>query len=467
MRGKAEMHRKTIIRPVPPGAKDAGPGKIKVRRKNGDWETLSLNEEGKIIDYSQSWYGYVPQTNGKSKEMALCPNKASAKVMLAQMVNKATDVLNGVAVEEARNPNQELEPVIKDWLKTLDNAGLNLCHRKTEKARINRMVAACGFSTLRDLYGPNASGAIHDAAERLKQPKGAIILPKGDSFTPGEIRAILEVTPAALAKLVHKRGVKGTGCGKARRFTREDSETLIAHRNRGLSHRTVNGHCNTLQAFCRWANNRRLIPLIPQFPRRLQDKQDRRHIRRALSLDEINTLVKSTREVGTEYMRMPAKLRAILYLFAFRTLLRARALRELRPGDCHLTDSTPWVNIRSETDKTGRERKIPITDEETVQTLAELAKTTPKGKAIFPIPLEIASIMRKDLKAAGIEIETEDGCVDIHALRHSGATFLAQSGVALDVIAKIGGWTNLNQFFDRYGHYTVASLADSLRKATS
>jgi integrase len=387
--------------------------------------------------------------------------------MLAQMVNKATDVLNGVAVDENHSPDQELGPVVGQWLKTLDNAGLNLCHRKTEKARVTRMVAACGFSVLRDLYAPTASGAIHDAAEGLKQPKGALALPKGEEFKPGEIRALLGVTDRAFQKLVHNRGVLGTGNGRARRFTREVAAKLIAHRNRGLSHRAVNGHCNALRSFCRWAYNRRLIPVIPQFPKKLKEQNDRRIIRRALSLAELTSLEESVRFWGATRGNLPSDLRATLYLVAFRSLLRARALRELLASDCHMKDCTPWILVRSQTDKTGKERKIPIIDQSTVQALTEQVRATPKGKPVFPIPFNIASILRKDLQEAGIPFETEDGVVDLHALRHSGATFLAQSGVALDVIAKVGGWTNLNQFFDRYGHYTVASLADSLRKATS
>jgi site-specific recombinase XerC len=459
------MHKKTTIRPVPPNAKPAGPGKVKIRRKDGQWETLDLNDDGKVIDHSQSWYGYVPQGNGKSKEVALCPNKASAKLMLARLVKQANDVRNGLAVEDSRNPDQELTPLVDDWLSSLEAAGVNLRHLETLRARISRMVAKCGFTTLRDLYGPGATSAIQEVAEGLKHPGRAIKLPDEPEITFMELRVLTGKSRAALAKLAAKKGIVGEGAGRARKFTREQALALVEHRNRGLSHRTVNGHLQALKSFCRWAKAKRLIPAIPEFPKRLREDTDRRLIRRAITLVELRTLVESTKKTGVEYLGLSPKLRAGLYLVAFRTLLRARALRELRAEDCHLDDPTPWINVRAETDKAGVQRRIPITDQETVKALAELIRETPKRKPIFPIPAQMATVMRRDLVAAGIEPENEHGCVDVHALRHSGASHLATSKVPLDVVLKIGGWKNYRQFFDRYGHYSVDYLAQSLKGA--
>ena len=459
------MHRKTIIRPVPTGAKPVGPKQVKVRRKNGEWETLDLNDDGKIIDYSQSWYAYIPQANGKSKEVALCPNKASAKLMMAKLVKQATDVRIGIAVEESRDPDQPLGPIVKEWLASLDVACLNQRHRETLGARIKRMVAKCGFTTLRDLYGAGAPGAIQTALETLRQPGKAIKLPDDERIKFVELRLLTGKSRAALAKLAHKKGIVGEGKGKAKTFSREEAAGLIAHRNRGLSSRTVNGHAMALKQLCKWVHGRKLIPAIPEFPKRLREDTDRRLVRRALTLEEIQTLVASTRKVGAEYLGLSAKQRAGLYLVAFRTLLRARALRELTPADLNLTDPIPWILVRSETDKTATQRRIPVTDPETVQTLHELSSGLPKKRSIFPIPAEIASVMRRDLKAAGIAAENEDGCVDIHALRHSGASHLANSGVPLDVVLKVGGWRNYRQFFDRYGHYALDSIANSLKGA--
>ena len=41
-------------------------------------------------------------------------------------------------------------------------------------------------------------------------------------------------------------------------------------------------------------------------------------------------------------------------------MLRAGALRGLRPADCHLAGDNPWLQIRAETDKTGTSRAIPL-----------------------------------------------------------------------------------------------------------
>jgi len=129
-----------------------------------------------------------------------------------------------------------------------------------------------------------------------------------------------------------------------------------------------------------------------------------------------------------------------------------------------LSGPSPFLAIRAETDKTGRARAVPM-PQELAHELAGLIGNRKPSATIWDFANRTALMIRKDLRDAGIPCKTDEGECDFHALRHSGATHMAKAGVPLDIVAKIGGWTSLTQFFSRYGHYDIAHLKDAAAKS--
>lgn len=459
------MYRKTVTRLIPKNAQPSADGKIKIQI-NGRWVEREVNSAGRMVEYSKRWYGKVTYSDGTSKELALTTEKASSTQKLASAQLQAFRIANGL--EDAPRPEADrlLTDLAEEWLNDLQARGRAATYISTARARIFRLLKECTFLNVPlDLTKLDAGKNINLAVKRMRTGT-PISLPPGDYFTPMQLRIILGLTDSGLVKLVASRGVLGTGNGKARKFSREESETLIGHRGEGWSPATVNAYRACLTAFSNWLKRQGIIDQVPTLALWENERNGQRKIRRAITWADCEHLAKITKESGLTKAGMSPESRALLYKVAFRTLLRARALRELTVGDCHLSDPLPFISVRAETDKTGRPRAIPL-PANLAQELNDYLKAKTTKVRVWQIPQAIAKVMRSDLKRAGIPFATAEGECDFHALRHSGATHMARSSVGLDVIAKIGGWSNLQMFFNRYGHYSLDDLTNSAAKAWS
>ncbi len=457
------MYRKIITRPIPDDATIVSTSKIriKVMRK---WVEREINASGLMVCESKRFYDRVRQPNGKLKEVPLTSDRASSEQMLAKLRRQAQRI--AVGLEEAPLPGKErsLSELAENWFQELENAGRNECHIRTVKARLMSLLETCRLTTLAELSKQETIQKIATSLNNLRRQNSTISLPDSVSFSPAELRTILEISATAFSKLVRTRGISGTGRGKARRFSLAEAKIIISHRGRGSAPNTINGYRASIKAFCNWLHRNGLIDKTPYLPLRGDERKDRRIIRRAITWNDCQGLATAISTNGESKAGMTAEARSLLYRTAFRTLLRARALRELTPGDCHLNGQEPFLSIRSETDKTGRARCIPLPPDLT-NDLRRHIVGMPIKKPIWQMPTQMAQLLRDDLKLAGIPFSTEEGVCDFHALRHAGATHMARSCVALDIIAKIGGWNNLQQFFTRYGHYSVTDLAEGARRA--
>jgi site-specific recombinase XerD len=98
---------------------------------------------------------------------------------------------------------------------------------------------------------------------------------------------------------------------------------LAERRGQGLSIRSSNFYLQAIKQFCRWlvADNRTAENPLAYFAGQ-NPKTDLRHARRALSIDELDRLTTSTLK-GQEHSSMTGKERAMLYMLAVTTGLRA------------------------------------------------------------------------------------------------------------------------------------------------
>lgn len=458
------MHRKTYTLPMPEGAKLISPGRVIVKLNNGKHEEYELNKSGRILVQSKKWYGYVRLANGKRKEVALCKNRNDSLKLLVKKRDQEFLVSKGLDFEKSEDSAKPLLELADDWLGELSAAGRNSVRVAVNRARIQWMLKAASLVLLSDLARPSASMAIAEALKARKGDSKPLSLPKGESFTPEQIRALMGISGSGLWKVAKLHGVKGSGKGRAKEYTREEAAKLIATKKQTFSPNTINGYRLAIGSFCRWLVKRNLLDRVPYLPLRVDEKADRRLVRRAISWEDCRKLADSSKALGKVRGGMTGESRSMLYRVAFVTLLRARAIRELMPTDCHLDGKNPWLSIRAETDKTGRSRAVPLPHDIALE-IASLLRHQPKNRPVWPMPGAMVQVLRDDLADAEIPFRTDAGVCDFHALRHSGATHLAKLNKPLDRIAKIGGWTNLQQFFTRYGHYSIESLGQAIEGA--
>jgi integrase len=457
------MYRKTVTREIPANTKPSANGTVKVRVGN-KWVERQVNESGRMVVASAHYYHRVRQPNGKLKEVRLTRDRVTSEQLLGQLRKRADRIASGL--ESAPHPDEDkfLTELAADWSAELTKAKRNAQHIQTVQGRVHTLLGLIGCNLTKELESPDAPSRISRALTFISQPKATVTLPPGSEFSPAQLRAVLGISAHAVGKLAHGHGIVGTGQARAKRYTREEALTIISHRNRGATPATINGYRRALKAFLNWLLKRGLLNRLPWLPPQINESKGRKITRRAISIDDCEALANSVLAEGKRRGGMKAPARALLYRMAFRTLLRARALRELTPRDCHLDAADPYVFVRGETDKTGRARAIPIPPEIAAE-LKALVQSIPQSAPIWAMPEGMAQILRADLEKAGIPFRTADGTCDFHALRHSGATHLARCGVNLVAIAKIGGWKDIQEFFSRYGHYSVSDLASATRRA--
>jgi integrase len=189
---------------------------------------------------------------------------------------------------------------------------------------------------------------------------------------------------------------------------------------RSKSPKTLNEYRNTLRSLCNWMlRNRRItenpFKLLPG----LTVAGKERYVRRALSQAETARLLAASGE------------RWLAYLTAVRTGLRRTELDTLAWGDLSLDTEDTTVAVRAENAKNRRRQSLPLRPE-----VAEaLKKIRPadwtKNDLVFPCGVPNMDMFKKDLAAARIAYEDDEGrVVDFHSLRKTLCTDLCRSEVS-------------------------------------
>ena len=149
----------------------------------------------------------------------------------------------------------------------------------------------------------------------------------------------------------------------------------------------------------------------------LNVKADRRRERRALSIDDVKSLLAAAQN-GEDIEGMSGPERAMLYRLAVETGLRRAELASLKRGSFDLDGEQPTVTVAAAYSKNRRADTIPLRTE-TAEVLKVFLATKMPGVQAFNMPprRKNVAMFRADLKAAGIPYWDEDDRVaDFHAL---------------------------------------------------
>ena len=233
---------------------------------------------------------------------------------------------------------------------------------------------------------------------------------------------------------------------------------------RGLSAQTSNFHLAALKQFCRWmVRDGRASESPVAHLDGLNVRTDRRHDRRALTVDEVRRLLAAT-AAGPERFGMTGAARALLYRVAVETGLRRGELASLTRASFDLDGPAPEVRVAAGYSKHRRQDVLPLRPDTAALLRAFLAGKTPAAPA-FNVPEHrlSAKMMKADLEAAGIDYRDDAGLVaDFHALRHTAGTLLAATGVHPKVAQSLMRHSTIDLTMSRYSHVLVGQEASAV-----
>lgn len=231
-------------------------------------------------------------------------------------------------------------------------------------------------------------------------------------------------------------------------------------RDAGRSLQTLNHHRAAIRGFVLWARNDGRLrddPILGVVG--FNAKQDRRHERRTLSIDELRRLIEAT-HAGPPYRQMTGPDRALCYRLAVASGLRYSEIASITSQGLDLDDAHPSVTILAAYSKNGQTATLPLPPD-VAEDLRAILPRTP----VFSLPPgQGAAMLRADLAWAGIAYRDESGRVfDFHALRCQCATLADQAGGSPRVVQRLMRHSSL----DMTNRYTRPRMSDLVGAAAA
>jgi integrase len=255
----------------------------------------------------------------------------------------------------------------------------------------------------------------------------------------------------------------------------------------GISVSTSNAYLTAIKSFCHWlVRDRRAAenPLVHLSA--LNAKTDVRRERRALSQEEFASLIQVAATSEKSFRGLCGKDRAILYLTAASTGLRAGELASLTEASFDFAADPPTVTVEAAYSKHRRRDMLPLRSDlaERIKAFIDTRKSRgTEGQAVVNrshrqtkrVPAaklwpgtwhdDAADMLRIDLDAADIPYVNASGHVfDFHALRHHFITSLAQCGVHPKHAQTLARHSTITLTMDRYSHVDMSEAYAALGK---
>jgi integrase len=417
----------------------------------------------KVKKKSRKWYGRVP---GRTKPVPLSANKVAAQQLLAELVRKAEFGRAGIIDPFEAHRGRPLADHLEDFEADLKAKGNSPKQVRLKIGRIRRLLAGCGFVFFADL---SASRVQQYLAGLRKNGRPLPPLdPDKEWFTRAELANAIGVKSATINSLVRRHGLEATGNGKARRFPRSTAVALRERLGRGRGVQTANYYLREIKSFCRWLmKDRRMGDNPLAHMQGGNARQDRRHDRRPLTLEELRLIIEAARLSDREYRGLAGTDRAMLYFVACASGFRASELASLRPDAFALDNEPPTVTLAAEHAKNGRAAVQPLPPD-IVAALHDYLDGRPADQPIWPgtWPEKAAEMFRLDLDTAGIPyvVEGPDGprYADFHALRHSYIALLDRSGATLKEAMQLARHSDPRLTMAVYGRAQLHDLGQTV-----
>ena len=269
---------------------------------------------------------------------------------------------------------------------------------------------------------------------------------------------------------------------------------LNAQADKNMGARNRNVHRAAMIRFANWAVDSKRMPFNP-FTRvpKAKEKLDKRHARRALTLEEIGkllhaaetrplheiTLIRRGDKKGQNLANIRDKIkdkairlgweRKLIYAALIYTGLRKSELKSIAMKQVRLDTRIPHLVLLNADSKNGDGGLLPIHPDflphlrDWMETKKKDGRLDPDEK-LFKVCNSLCHVLTRDLKFAGIDKRDCLGqVVDVHALRHTHATVLQEQGAGLEVAKDSMRHSSIEMTL-QYTHKKLESVAGAIAR---
>jgi integrase len=391
-----------------------------VRYLNPDGRQVAKGSPGarKVKERAAKWYGQYIDLDGRRRRVPLCTDKVAARQMLANLERDVQLGQAGMVDRYAKHRRSSIDSHVSDYETHLRNKGLSPKGMYEELRKLRAVLGGCEVRTLADLRPEAVERFLGTLADRkVSASTRNHYLSTMKTFSRWCLRAN-RIGDDVLACL---QRVKGEIRRKRRALTEEELGRLLkAARERPLV------EVSTIRS------GRKKGQRVAAGPRRPE------------------TRAKAER-LGWE--------RTLLYKTLVCTGLRRGELAALEARFLTLEGLRPCVTLPPSLTKNRQEACLPLRAD-LAQELSEWLKVTGKSGTdrVFRVSRNLYKILRRDLALAGIAYKDERGrTIDVHALRHTTATYLSRAKVAPRVAQNFMRHSDIRLTMQTY---TDASLLD-------
>jgi integrase len=352
------------------------------------------------------WYYAFINADGRRVERKGCTDKRSTEELARAAESEAAKVKAGlVDARELARREHESRPIqehVDAWAQSLSAKGGTPRHVSMSLARVRRLAAVIRGAAPSDVEYPRTAK-----------------------------RADLPLYEARLAGWL--------ASGRLADLTTEGvQKALAALRSHGMSLQSLNHYRAAVRSFAIWCHDtNRMRESVLRGVKTYNAKEDRRHDRRTIGVDELHRLIEAAR-VGPVVLGAPGPTRALCYRLAVSTGLRYSEIQSVTPESFDWTADPITVAVSPAYTKNG-EAALMVLPDDLADDLRPYVASVASGEPVFPLPTDRgAEMLRADLAAAGIPYMDASGrYFDFHSLRCQTATLLDAAGVSPRVAQRI------------------------------
>lgn len=235
---------------------------------------------------------------------------------------------------------------------------------------------------------------------------------------------------------------------------------LAKWRADGHSEQTSNHYLQAIKSFTGWLLRENYVDRDPLLNAKPITVANRTLSRRALTDDEFQRLIESTKQSKAVLGGNNGQARAMIYVLAAHTGLRKKELESLTKksfvNDC--------VVLESGNAKNRKKAIIPL-PAKIVAEITNWVEQFPDGHNMFAVGSNSHYTIKKDLLAAGIPSKDDQGRqFDFHALRGQYASMLARAGVPIQHAQKLMRHSTPTLTMKIYTHLETEELREQADK---
>jgi site-specific recombinase XerC len=413
---KPRLFKKRTSKPIPAGAEIVTHRNRRCARwaSRGRTYTVPLNRKRTRIVYeSENWWIGFEDAAGKWQEVPGYADKTASQALLVELVRKSERGQVGIADPLETHRKRPLAEHIADFEKHLASKDDTPEHVALTVQRIKSVVDGIGASVIGEISASRVAEHLAD---------------------------------------LRRNGLPVRQGSKRRR--------------KPLSTSSSNHYFRAMRAFCRWLVQDRRVegsPIAGLSP--LKADKDLRRRRRAMTEQELRDLVQAARASDATFRDLSGEDRAMLYLLASNTGLRAAELASLTAASLDLASDPATVRVLGGYTKNGEEAELPLRAD-LASMLSEWARGRPSDRPLWPgtwANKASAKMIRMDLEAAGVAYQDASGrYADFHSLRHTFISNLARAGVHPKTAIELARHKKLELTLGVYTHMLRGDSARAL-----